>query len=77
MSELHMIQLALSARRLMGLSRAMRLPSHLADMGYLAHCAMREVFAELAPAPFAITRERGDEVWVQGYSRGVWEQLLA
>lgn len=60
----------------MGLSRALRLPPHLADMGYLAHCAMREAFAELAPAPFAITRERGDELWVQGYSCGDWEQLL-
>lgn len=77
MSELHMIQLALSARQLLGLSRALRLPSHLADMGYLAHCAMREAFAELAPAPFVITRESGDEVWIQGYSYGEWEQLLA
>lgn len=76
MGDMHMIQLALSARQLVGLARAMRLP-RWADLGYLSHCAMKEAFADFAPSPFAITRECGDQVWIQGYGPCDWEQMLA
>ncbi|MFO8008762.1 MAG: type I-E CRISPR-associated protein Cas6/Cse3/CasE [Candidatus Brocadiia bacterium] len=56
---LHMIQMWLDTRRLTELARALHLPLHSADDGYLAHCALGELFGEDAPAPFCVEGSRG------------------
>ncbi|MCS6901538.1 MAG: type I-E CRISPR-associated protein Cas6/Cse3/CasE [Myxococcales bacterium] len=57
-SPLYMVRLALEQRRLMQLARRNRLPPHHLDTGYLVHCALTELFGNLAPKPFAIPGEQ-------------------
>jgi CRISPR system Cascade subunit CasE len=67
-AHLHMVQLWLDARRLMELGRALRLPLSQADTPYLVHCALGELFQDMAPKPFALDGEPDRFVRVLGYA---------
>jgi CRISPR system Cascade subunit CasE len=64
---LYMLQLWLDARRLSELARALHLPLHSADDGYLAHCALGEMFGDRAPGPFCIEGHRGRHLRLLAY----------
>jgi CRISPR system Cascade subunit CasE len=76
-----MVRLALEQRRLMQLARRNRLPPHQLDAGYLVHCALTELFGDLAPKPFAVLGEQqpgagtGRHLPVLAYSRADRIQL--
>lgn len=76
-----MVRLALEQRRLVQLGRRTRLPLDQPDTGYLVHCALGELFGELAPQPFAVLGEQqaggvaGRFLPVLGYTRGSRQQL--
>lgn len=55
---LHMVRLALDHAKLLQLARRLRLPIRDLDSGYLAHCALTDLFGSLAPKPFALLSEQ-------------------
>lgn len=67
-SVLRMVSLSLDVPALMALGRRQGLPLD-ADLGYLVHVALREVFRDHAPAPFRIRggRRHGRSVNVLAY----------
>jgi CRISPR system Cascade subunit CasE len=67
LATLHLVQLALDGRRLHALGRDRRLPSLPADIGYLVHCLLGELFGELAPRPFRIVSDDARGVAVLGH----------
>lgn len=77
----HLVRLSLRARDVMALAKEHGLPLREADDGYLAHAALRALFGELAPQPFAFQSEGGgrggDPAWrLLGYSKATDEALL-
>ncbi len=66
---LFMVRLRLDQGRLAELARRRRLPTREVDNGYVVHCALGELFGEQAPAPFAVTDDRGRTVTVLGYTQ--------
>lgn len=49
-------------------SRRPALRNRPLDPGYLVHSALRELFGEAAPAPFAVVSEKGRAIEVLGYT---------
>ena len=74
-STLHMVRLALRADGLFLLARRRGLPPRTADLGYLAHAVLRELFGDDAPCPFAVESEQGRWLPVLGYARAPAPQL--
>ena len=74
---LWMISLELDRLRISALGRSFGLPLDAVDEGYLAHSAMRALFAEIAPQPFAMRGGRGRTLRVLGYCTAGDEQLRA
>lgn len=69
----HMVQLTLQTRDLIRLAHRKGLlqrnratPS--AELPYVAHCALGQLFGDLAPRPFALDGDASDVVRVLGYS---------
>jgi len=50
---LHMVQVGLVPRALLRFGKGRNLPQD-ADLGYLTHCVLGELFGDLAPRPFSI-----------------------
>ncbi|MDA8217738.1 MAG: type I-E CRISPR-associated protein Cas6/Cse3/CasE [Dehalococcoidales bacterium] len=75
--QLHMVRLRLPADRLFALGKARHLPVAEADLGYLAHCLLGELFGDEAPKPFHIESGAGREVTILGYSARAADILLA
>ncbi len=65
---LHLVKVPLRAEKLVRVSRRRGIPLRDLDDGYLAHCVLREVWQERAPAPFVL-RGRGRCIDAWGYSR--------
>jgi CRISPR system Cascade subunit CasE len=65
--ELRMIRMRFDGRRLYELGRRRRLPA-TADVGYLLHCALKELFGDGAPGPFAVRERSARGVAVLAYS---------
>ncbi len=57
-STFHMVQLYLDPRRLVQLGKMQGLPLARTDTNYLVHCALGELFGEVAPKPFSSTTTR-------------------
>ncbi len=72
---LFMLEFALDRAGLVALGRRRKVPLRDADEGYLAHLALRAIFGDLAPQPFAL-RGTGRRVTVLGYSAKDKESLL-
>jgi CRISPR system Cascade subunit CasE len=68
-AELHMLRLRFETPRLYELGRRRHLPVRETDVGYLLHCALKELFGEAAPAPFALSRAESRHLEVLAYSR--------
>lgn len=74
-TELRMMRMSFDAGRLYALGRRRRLRD--ADLGYLLHCQLKELFGEHAPSPFFAQDERGRRVTVLGYSTRSRDELVA
>lgn len=73
---LYMLRLTLHTDRLYQLARERRLPRD--DLGYLVHCALREAFGALAPAPFSVIERKdgaGGQIQVLGYGGHRWDDM--
>lgn len=67
-SPIFMIQMWLDLRRLVELGRVLHLPVQRVDDNYIAHCALRELFADQAPGPFSIENNDSRYLRVLAYS---------
>ena len=76
MADLHMHSLRLQHARLFEFARRRHLPIQSIDLGYIVHCALRELFGESAPAPFFVSDERGAFAKVLGYAAKSNEELV-
>jgi len=72
---LYMFQLDLRIDSLVQLGARTRLPLRDLDTGYLVHCALRALFGELAPQPFALTDRSGKQQRVLAYGVGSPDRL--
>ncbi len=75
--QLHMVRLHLPADRLFALGHARHLSVAEADLGYLTHCMLGELFGDEAPKPFHLESGAGRAVTVLGYSAQPANILLA
>ena len=73
---LHLVKVPLRAAGLAGVARRKHVPVYDVDEGYLAHCVMRELWQDAAPAPFLL-RGRGRTLEAWGYSRTAADDLVA
>src|SRR5574337_112519 len=73
-AELRMLRMSFDAGKLYELGRRRRLRE--ADLGYLLHCQLKELFGEDAPSPFFAQEDRGRRVMVLGYSTRSREELV-
>jgi CRISPR system Cascade subunit CasE len=73
--ELRMLRMRFDARKLFELGRRRRLPMRDADLGYLLHCQLKELFGENAPSPFFVQDDRGRQVTVLAYGRRSRDEL--
>jgi len=64
---LYLVKVPLLAERLASVARRKHVPLRDMDEGYLAHCVMRELWHDHAPAPFVL-RGRGRVLEAWGYS---------
>ncbi|MGB8930125.1 MAG: type I-E CRISPR-associated protein Cas6/Cse3/CasE [Anaeromyxobacteraceae bacterium] len=65
---LFLVQMDFQVERLFALGRRRRLPLREADLGYLVHCATRELFGERAPSQFFVANERHGVAEVLAYT---------
>jgi len=63
-----MIQAQLDGLKLANFAKIGHLPPHATDNGYLVHMALMELFGDHTPKPFVITKSRGRELEILGYS---------
>jgi len=68
-AELYMLRLRFETPRLYELGRRRHLPVREIDVGYLLHCALKELFGAEAPAPFTLVRTESRHLEVLAYSR--------
>jgi len=73
---LHLVKVPLRSDRLVAEARKRGIPRRDLDDGYLAHCVLRELWQERAPAPFVL-RPRGRWVDAWGYGRADASTLIA
>jgi CRISPR system Cascade subunit CasE len=66
--DLFMVRLRFDLGRLYELARRRRLPVRESDLGYVVHCALKELFGAGAPGPFAIEGAEGRHAGVLAYS---------
>lgn len=64
---LHLVRVFLDGRRLFHGALRRKLPLRDVDEGYLAHCALAELFGDGAPHPFAIQGSEGNWLSLLGY----------
>ena len=65
---LHLVRVYIDGGRLFQRGARRRLPLRDADEGYLAHCALVDLFGNLAPRPFAVQEAEGHWLTVLGYT---------
>lgn len=73
--DLFMVRMRLDPLRLAQLQHRRGLSAHVGDIGYLAHCALGEVFTTQQPHVFAIEREHTHGVDILAYSAHGAESL--
>jgi CRISPR system Cascade subunit CasE len=71
----HLVKVPLRADRLAALARRRQVPVRDLDADYLAHCLLRELWQEAAPAPFLL-KGNGRVIDVLGYSRAGRDALI-
>ncbi|MBS3762088.1 MAG: type I-E CRISPR-associated protein Cas6/Cse3/CasE [Planctomycetes bacterium] len=64
---LYMVQMWLEMKRLVELARALHLPLNRTDDNYITHCALKELFGDIAPAPFSVEKGDARHLRVLGY----------
>lgn len=74
--ELRMIRMRLEAPRLFDLARRRRLSPRTADVGYLVHCELKELFGDDAPAPFSMLEGARRWITVLAYTSRPAAELL-
>jgi CRISPR system Cascade subunit CasE len=67
-ADLHMLRMRFDLPRLYELGRRRRLPLREADVGYLLHSALKELFGADAPGPFTVQPARGRAITVLAYT---------
>lgn len=67
---LRMARVALDGERLFEFARRRGLPTYNLDVGYAVHSALRELFGDAAPQPFAVETRR------DGRGRQRWQPVL-
>lgn len=65
---LRMVRVALDGERLFEFAQRRSLPTRDLDLGYVAHCALQELFGEPAPQPFSLAPRTGRWQSVLGYA---------
>lgn len=65
---LHLVRIPLRGERLYEFGRRRGLAQANFDEGYAAHCALRELFGDLAPQPFVVEAVRQQVLPVLGYT---------
>jgi CRISPR system Cascade subunit CasE len=66
-SPLHIVRLAIATQALFELGKRRRLPTRDADVDYLAHCLVSELFGDHAPKPFRVVGQQGRYTEMLGY----------
>lgn len=72
---LHMLNLNLDGQGLVRLGHRRGLSNRAVDTGYLVHCLLRELFGDLAPAPFVVRPQEGRGFPVLGYGAASADRL--
>lgn len=65
---MYMVRVPFRGARLFELARRRGLKTHDLDQGYATHCALRELFGDVAPQPFALEAPSGAIQPVLGYT---------
>ena len=65
---LRMARVRLNGSSVMRIGGRPALAREFLDEGYLVHCALKELFGDAAPAPFAIQGSKGSWIEVLGYT---------
>ena len=65
---LHLVRIPLRGERLFEFARRRGLNTWELDQGYAVHCALRELFGDIAPQPFALDTRNGPIQPVLGYT---------
>lgn len=73
--KLYLLKIPLRADRLASIARRRQIPLTSLDDGYLVHCVLRELWPNIAPAPFVL-RAHGRLVDTWGYSRAAANELV-
>lgn len=74
--ELHMVRIPLRGERLFEFAKRRGMNAWELDQGYAVHCALKELFGDLAPQPFALDTRHGPIQPVLGYARVNASQLV-
>lgn len=72
-----MARIPFRGERLFEFAKRRGLPTWEVDLGYVAHCALRELFGDAAPQPFALDKPTGPIQPVLGYGPGDAQRLRA
>lgn len=73
---LRMLRMRLSIPGLLRLGRSRGLPTTCGDLGYFAHCAMKELFGDDAPSPFRLGETRGRWLSLHAYTLRAKAELV-
>ena len=74
--DLCMVRMRFDLAKLFELGRRRRLPLRQADLGYLIHCELKELFGAEAPGPFSYDEPHGRMVPVLAYTRRDKDELV-
>ena len=75
-AELRMVRMRFDVPRLFELGKRRRLPVGEADLGYLIHCGLKELFGDDAPGPFSVLPGESRHVTVMAYTSRSRDELL-
>ena len=67
-ADLRMVRMRFDVPRLFELGKRRRLPAGDADLGYLLHCELKELFGDEAPGPFFVLPGEARHVTVVAYT---------
>jgi CRISPR system Cascade subunit CasE len=73
--KVHLVKVPLRADRVAAIARRRQVPVRDLDADYLAHCLLRELWQDAAPAPFLL-KGNGRVIDVLGYSRAGRDALI-
>lgn len=73
---LHLVKIPLRAEKMAAIALHLKIAIRDLDDGYLAHCILRKLWQDHAPAPFAL-RGRGRSIDVWGYTKSDAAALIS